>query len=495
MNGTPSRDRLHTLPGGLAGLLLTVIVVGIVWALLVPPWQTPDEVQHYAYAEDLAENFRLPQFPRSGPGGLPGVSSDQGIADNAVGASRGAFYPQAVPPEWNPAVWAAYRTNERTAPAPSRSDGGGPNSAASNPPLFYLYSDVAYLFGGGGTAFGRLYSMRLWGVLLLAVNALAGWLLAGEILGRKRVPQLACGAVAGLMPMESFMATSINPDALMVPLWTLAFWLGARVIIRRAIMRDVVALCVVAAAAVLTKATSYALLPAVVFALFAGWLRRPREQRARALRELGVGGLALAVPVLGWVGLASALGRSAINTVAAATRPAPFRVGQFLSYVWQFYLPRLPGMARARWIPGLGAYEIWIKQGTGVFGWLSVTLPGWVYAAAATALGALGVAALWLVSKLRGRTALWLLGFLAIALVALLAVIHVTDYRSEINGDGPVLQGRYLLPVIGLLGLAVGLVVSHLPERFRPGASAAVLLLLLTLQALSMSAVIKAFYL
>ena len=60
---------------------------------------------------------------------------------------------------------------------------------------------------------------------------------------------------------------------------------------------------------------------------------------------------------------------------------------------------------------------------------------------------------------------------------------------------GPVLQGRYLLPVIGLLGLVVGLVVSRLPGRLRPGACGAVLLLLLSLQALSMSAVIKAFYL
>ena len=482
-------------PSGLAGLLLTVMVVGIIWALLVPPWQTPDEVQHYAYAQDLAENFRLPQFPRSTPGGLPQVSSDQGIADNAVGASRGAFYPQSTPPEWNPAVWTAYLAAVRIHPGPSRSNGGGPNPAATNPPLAYLYADVGYFLDYGGTAFGRLYSMRLWSVLLLVLNALAGWLLAGEILGRKRLPQLACGAVAGLTPMETFIGTSVNPDALMVPLWTFALWLGARVIIRRAMIRDVVALCAVAAAAVLTKATSYALVPAVVLALFAGWFRRPREQRLRALPQIGVASLALVVPVLGWVGLATALGRSAINTVAAGTRPAPFSVGQFLSYLWQFYLPRLPGMTPVRWISGLGVYEIWIKQGTGVFGWLTVTLPAWVYAATVACLGAFGIVVMWFVAKLRSSTALWLLGFLALALLTLLGGIHLTDYRSEINGDGPVLQGRYLLPIIGLVGLAVGLVVSRLPERFRPGASAAVLLLLLTLQTLSMSAVIKAFYL
>ena len=338
--------------------------------------------------------------------------------------------------------------------------------------------------------------MRLWAVLLLALNALAGWLLAGEILGPRRLPQLACGAVAGLLPMETFMGVSVNPDALMVPLWTLALWLGARVIIRRAPIRDVVAVSAVAAAAVLTKYTSYALVPAVAFSVLVGWLRRPPGQRPRALGQIALASLAFLVPVLGWLGLATASGRGVINTVGTGPRgPAPFKVGQFLSYVWQFYLPRLPWMSRFRWTPGLGVWDVWVMEGIGRFGWLTVFLPEWVYVAAGVICGALGFAALWFVAKLRSRTALWVLGFLAIALIALLGGLHFIDYRAVINAQGPLLQGRYLLPVIGLLGLAVGLVVSRLPERIRPGACGAVLLLLLSLQALSMSAVIKAFYL
>ncbi|MBV9809451.1 MAG: DUF2142 domain-containing protein [Solirubrobacterales bacterium] len=476
--------------------MVTVTVVGIVWALLVPPWQTPDETSHYAYAEGLAENFRLPPSGAAEPPPAPPPgSTDQVIADNAVGASRGAFYPQSAPPEWNSAVWTAYRATKRARLAPSRSDRGGANSAAGNPPLYYLYADLGYFFNHGGAAFGRLYTMRLWGVLLVALNALAGWLLAGEILDRRRLPQLACGGVAGLLPMETFMGASVNPDALLVPLWTLAFWLGARVIVRGAPIRDVVAVCAVAAAAVLTKYTSYALVPAVAFCVLVGWLRRPPEQRPRALRQLALASLAFLVLFLGWVELAATSGLSAINTLAAGPGPAPFKLGQFLSYVWQFYLPRLPWMSRFRLTPDLGVYDVWVREGTGVFGWLTVSLPEWVYTAAGVIGGAIGLAVLWFVATLRSRTALWLLGFSAIALIALMVGLHVTEYRSVINAQPAVLQGRYLLPVIGLLGLAVGLVISRLPERIRPGACGAVLLLLLALQALSMSAVIKAFYL
>ena len=75
--------------------------------------------------------------------------------------------------------------------------------------------------------------------------------------------------------MATFMSTAVNPDALLITLWTFALWLGARVINRRAPSRDAIALCGVTAAAILTKATSYALVVPVLLALFIGWRRRP----------------------------------------------------------------------------------------------------------------------------------------------------------------------------------------------------------------------------
>ena len=185
-------------PKPLAALLIIVVVVGLAWALVVPPWQSPDETTHFAYAESLAENFMLP-----GIKGRPGESSDEALADGAVGASRGAFYPQSSPPDWSRADYSAYLARERGGDAPSKSDGSGPIADQQNPPLYYLFADLPYLLDHGGTTFGRLYDIRITGVLLLALTTTGAWLLAGEALGRRRLPQLACAAVAGLLPMST----------------------------------------------------------------------------------------------------------------------------------------------------------------------------------------------------------------------------------------------------------------------------------------------------
>ncbi len=481
---------LARLPAPLAALILVVAIFGVTWALIVPPWQSPDETTHFAYAQSLATRFALP-----GDKHRPlGVSSDEALADAAVGASGLAFDVRQDRPNWSARDSARYRAEARQ--HPSQSDGGGPNAEAANPPLFYLYSDLAYWASGSDNAFGRLYAMRLWGVPLLLTNVVAAWLLAGEVFGRRRPAQFICAAVSGLVPMQTFISVAISPDALMVPLWTVALWLGARVIKRGAQTGDAAWLCAVTAAAILTKATSYALVPAALAALALGWRGRTAAQGRRDGRSLLAALSALIVPVFAWLALSKALGRSAVNTVQtpAGATARPFSIKQFLSYVWQFYLPRPSFLYRFREVGGLPAYSIWLKGGWGFFGWLDVALPAWVYRVLGIVTGVLVLDAAWLISRLPGRSDLRVLGFFGLALVALIFGLHLTDYRSIIAGEGPILQGRYLLPVIGLFGLIVAIVVDRLPSGWRGIAMGAALGALLVLQVLSLATITKTYY-
>lgn len=484
----PERVGLRRLtpPRPLAALLAIIVVAGVAWALVVPPFQAPDELAHYAYAESLAQTFTIPS------GGGPGASTDEVFADGSVGASRGAFFPQTSPPDWSQADWDHYLAVENGPGRPIAGNGGGFTSASGNPPFYYLFATVPYLLDRGGTVFGRLYAIRLAGVLLLVVTTLCAWLLAGEVLGRRRLSQLAAAAVAGLLPMSTFVSTAVTPDALLIPLWTLVLWLGARLINRGAGRVDAIAMCAAAAAAILTKATSYALVAPVLLALVVGWLRRPAAERGAALRRVVLAGLVLAVPVLAWVSLASKVGGLAI-TQTATSAVHPFNVRQFLSYVWQFYLPRLPFLTPFR-TTAVPVRDIWLRQGTGIFGWLDVFLPGWMYRAGELAAGLIAVCTIGLLARPRPRR-LSLATFLALTLVCLLGLLHITEYRTVIAGGGQFLQARYLLPAVGLLGLAIGLIVSRVPAGARAGVCGLVLTVLLGAQALSLTSIVHAYYL
>jgi 4-amino-4-deoxy-L-arabinose transferase-like glycosyltransferase len=480
----------------LTAVLVLVAVAGVAWALIVPPFQSPDEIDHYAYAESLAARGALPGSP-----GRPGYSTAQAQALSAADSQTLAFYVHSVRPPWDAAAVRAY--DRQAAARPARGDGGGPNAEASNPPLLYLYDDVAYLLSGGNT-FDRLYAMRLWNVLLLIGTAAATWLLVGESLRPPRVVQVVAASLAGLLPEATFIGVSINPDALSILLWTLGLWLATRVIRRAARPADAIGLLACCAAAILTKASNYALLPPAALALAIGIWLRPREERRRALVGTAAALPVLAVPVAAWFAITSHLGRPAVNVIATAPgRPARgFSIRNFISYVWQFYLPKLPGMPTIRTVGGRAVIEIWLKQGVAYFGWLDVPAPAVVYDLAGVAIAATAAGLVWAARPLRRVRSAWrrsgpdlaLVALHLVAVVSLLGLLHIVEYRSLLAYDGPLLQGRYLLPLIGVGALAVAVALKQLPGALRAGAAGAILSGLVLGQLVALAAVTGAYF-
>ena len=78
--------------------------------------------------------------------------------------------------------------------------------------------------------------------------------------------------------------------------------------------------------------------------------------------------------------------------------------------------------------------------------------------------------------------------------MCLLGGLHLTEYRALISGNGAVIQGRYALPLIGLFGLAVALLVSRLPARWRGPVCGSLVGALMVLQILALATVAKVYY-
>ena len=97
-------------------------------------------------------------------------------------------------------------------------------------------------------------------------------------------------------------------------------------------------------------------------------------------------------------------------------------------------------------------------------------------------------------SRFRDRIRWSLVAFFALFAAVLLFGLHLTEYRSIINGQGPILQGRYILPLSGLFGLAVALILSRLPARWRAPACGVVVAGMLLVQVLALATVAQRYY-
>ena len=143
---------------------------------------------------------------------------------------------------------------------------------------------------------------------------------------------------------------------------------------------------------------------------------------------------------------------------------------------------------------GLPVYDTWIRQGWGVFGWLELAMPSWLYGVLAGACGFVAVGSAAIVARFRDRIRWSLVAFFALAVAALLFGLHYTEYRSIVYGVGPILQGRYILPLAGLFGLAVALILTRLPARWRAPACGVVLAAMLLVQVLALATVAQRYY-
>ena len=480
------RRRASGPPAPLLALMLLALLLSVTWALATPAFQAPDEQSHFAYAQLLGERFELP-----GKADRPIYSSEHAVAATAVNADQVAGQPL-TPPEWSETL---ERWWERSTAQQAPDNGGGPHSASSYPPLSYLWESLGYRLFAGGDFFDKLFGARLFSALWLPITVLATWLLAGELLGRRRPLQLAAAAVPALLPMPAFISGSASPDGMLYAVWTLVLWLGVRALRHRLPLGTTVAFCALVGVACVVKSVSYALLPPALLVLGVGLWRRREDGLPRLARVAAVAAGALALTLGVWVLVARGLDRTAAANVSAGVGAASGTdVRALLSYVWQYYLPRLPfqdpSVAAALGYP---AYRVWIVLGWGAFGWLEVKFPDLVYRLLAAFTTAVGVAAIVAIWRARRRIDLAVLAFLALTTVALLAGLHWSDYHVLAAGNR-FMQGRYILPLVGLMGCALAAAASLLPVRFRGAAIGATLAGLFVFHLFSLGLVIERFY-
>jgi hypothetical protein len=457
------RTALRRIPPPLALLLGVALVLSASWALATAPLQGPDESDHVAYVEHLAETGHIP----SATSGRSAYATDE-VAALGTGYSRMYQNPLARPP-WSHGAEQAFQRFEDRLPGSALKAGDGPNSVGKNPPLYYALGAAVWKLTPGGF-FGHLFALRALTGLLFLITVVFAWLMAGELFGPRVLPRTVATAVVALLPMDGFMSGIVNTDSLLALIWAAFLWLALRTVRLGLSWQRAATLSLVSVLSILTHGRGLAILPALVVALVVAWLVHHKSLRATLTAAAGsVGVLVAGFVVLRVVGSAAGAGGSLYGGEVNVGAKSAFSLRQLLTSTWQFYFPRLDSMAE-RIGPPIGYRQIFVQQYfTGVFSSFEVYFPFWVYDTVQVIVVLLIVLGYTLgVLRFRALLGRWpQVVVLAATGLSMLALLHVASFRALINGgDNPLIVGRYLLPLTPILGAAIAALVAALPRRW-----------------------------
>ena len=450
---------------------LLALLNGWTWALVSTPFNAPDESEHWAYVQYLAETGHITQ--RQGAVAPRGVySADEAYALDTVRILTWSESRDGRPP-WTPRAEAGLRARQIATPGGvPRDDGGGPTPATwVHSPAYYGTLTPGYLVARGGSTWDQLTLARFLSAVYAAIAAACAFLLVRELVPRHPALAAASGMMVAFHPMFGFIGGAVNNDNGVNAAAAGAIFLTVRALRRGLTVRSGLALGAVVAIAPIFKATGYSLYPLIALALLGLLVRRHARRDLIGYAAVAAGFVGV---LLAWGALSKVFEESTV-TAAGASGPATGALGDpatYLSYLWQVFLPPLPFMTDLfafRW----PFFNIYIERGWGAFGWYAVGFPVWVYATillVTVAVGALGVRAA--VTHRGWVHRHWLeVAFVALAPAAVIAAVEAAYFAPGPRGVLPEF-GRYLFPAItALAAMAAGSCLG-LGRRWAPVAAA-----------------------
>lgn len=450
---------------------LIALVNAIVWSVVIPPFQVPDEISHFGYAQYVAEHGKPP--PQT-----PGATQ---YSDEEQAALLHLQFFTVVGRRDQPTIRTDSEESTLRAALDaglSRKGQGGPSSATTQPPLYYALEAIPYWLSPSHDILTRLAFMRVLSALLAAFTVLCVYMFLRELLPGTPWAWTVGALAVAFQPTFMFISAGVHGDNLLFAASAATLLALARAFRRGLTVRRGVAIGAATAVGVLGKLTFLAFLPGILLAL-ALLLWRERGTRRPALKATGAAAAVMAAPVALyallnvtlWSREGGATG-GGVSTAMVATDAVSLR--ERLGYIWQLVFPRLPFMDDQ--FAQFPLRQSFFKGFIGNFGWLDYTFPGWVYDVAGAvfllvaALAVAGTAAA--VSRIGLRNLGWRVPFTAAVVTMTAGLIAAIGwqgitYRTQTGGLA-FEQARYLLPLVAVYALGIALAARGAGRRWGP---------------------------
>jgi hypothetical protein len=470
----------------------TVVAIGALnaasWSIVTPTFQVPDEQTHIAYVQQVGESGRPPVHKAEAM-----VSPE--LRTILADLRFGELYTRMARATVSSGTQQQRLKRDLDAGL-TRHGNGDAGPADPEPPLYYAVEAIPYRLASGATLLDRIALMRLFSALMAGLTTLLVFLFVRECLPRRPWAWSVGGLGAAFVPLLGFISGGVNPDALLFAVSAALLFCLARAFRRGLDTRLAIWIGVVLAIGVIAKINFYGLVPGAIVAVALAARRSEGAWSSRSLRLVGIAvGIGLGAYVLLTTLDAVAWHRPFILARTPAEAPVDHGdLGGQFSYLWQVFLPRLPGQHRA--FAFYPPYELWFKGFIGSLGWLAIQFPAWVYDAALGAFAAIGALAVRALVRNRAAVRLHraeLAGYLLIT-CSLLLLIGMVALRGFAPGIEATVQARYLLPLLALFGAILALAARGAGERWGRSVGVAIVMTAIAWTIFSQLLTISFFY-
>jgi hypothetical protein len=488
--GPSMRNTFTRIPRAAKVCALLAFVNAACWSLITPPFQAPDEPDHFAYVQLLAETHSLPSSNQEED------SPQQAQIMFDLHYSLVRFRPAAHAISSH----AEYTHLQHDLAAPlSKQGGGGTGLSYSEPPLYYALQTIPYAIGSIGSLLDQLELMRLLSALMGGLTALFAFLFLREALPGAPWAWTVGGVGVALSPLLGFISGAVNPDALLFVVSAALFYCLARAFRRGLTQRSALTIGGLIALGFVTKLNFVGLAPGAILGLLLLARRQARISGPRVYYRLLAPALSIAVAPGVLYGLVNLLSGhptfGILSKGASGLTGVGSSISGELSYIWQFYLPRLPWM-HSDFGSIFTTRQIWFKDLIGLYGWSDTVFPGWAYNVALVPVGLIAI--LCIREMVRGRAALRsrvgeILTYAAIG-VGVMALVGADGYLAFPRNVASYAEPRYMLPMVALWGAVLALAARGAGRRWGPPAGALIVVLVMGHDIFSQLQVIARYY-
>lgn len=290
--------------------LFFIFIKGLLWVWSIPPFLTPDELPHFAYAQYLAEEKKI---PKNSPGKIsplePTLSEEaiksSGLLQNdktvlSLGHMDFSKNIRQIPEE--------FQSYSRTAPKENYK-----NSAAVYSPFYYAIEAIPYALGYKLDIFSRLYLMRMFSLIFLFITIIFAYEIA-LFISKEKVFALVVAAIISLAPsVNASSFGGVNNDAALIAFSHIIFYYLLKALGGfRATIWSIIGLGALLGLTLITKPTALIFIPLTSGVFICKGFKENKTKKA-ILAFLGIFAIALILSAIFYIDTIAAFNNGSSN--------------------------------------------------------------------------------------------------------------------------------------------------------------------------------------